>query len=215
MKIDIQNNNKFPYLLIDNWFTEPELKNIWKEIDFFTIQNKFIKSSETKEVAISNKKPLANNFRVSPFNHYSDLGYKTSPIANSLNKIQNKDFHSLVDKTFVNTNTALANVFLGTNQSTSIISYYEKDNDYKEHFDQQQFTMITWLYKEPKNFTGGDFYFTKNNTKIKCVSNRTILFPGYYYHSVEPVKIIDTTKENSGRFSISTFFYTIPETYGN
>ena len=28
-------------------------------------------------------------------------------------------------------------------------------------------------------------------------------------------QIDESIKENSGRFSISTFFYTIPETYGN
>jgi hypothetical protein len=207
----VKGNSSFPYLLIDNWFTGEELGQIWKEIDFLTLKNKLIKSATTADVAKSeDDQPLSNNFRVYPGKHYSATGFKTSPILNSVKKVQDSEFHKLVEQTFLKTDTALAKVFSGTNGSTTVIGYYEDSNRYEEHFDQYQFSLITWLYREPKNFTGGNFSITKNKTEIECVSNRTILFPGFYFHAVSPVNIINKNLPQSGRYSISTFFYTYP-----
>jgi len=207
----IKSNNKFPHLLIDDWFSEDELKQIWKELDFLTIEDKLIKSGTASDVAkTDNNKPLSNNFRVYPAQHYSKLGLETSPILNSVKKVQNPEFHKLVKKTFLKTDTALSKVFSGTTGSNTVIGYYENNHVYEEHFDQYQFSMITWLYREPKNFTGGTFSLTKNKTEIECISNRAIFFPGFYFHAVSPVSIINKELHHSGRYSISNFFYTYP-----
>ena len=38
-----------------------------------------------------------------------------------------------------------------TSNSDSIIGYYEHKDGYKAHTDTTQHTVLTWLFKEPKN----------------------------------------------------------------
>ena len=41
-----------------------------------------------------------------------------------------------------------------------LVSHYEGGDHYKPHPDESIGSMVIWLYKEPKQFTGGEFIFT-------------------------------------------------------
>jgi Rps23 Pro-64 3,4-dihydroxylase Tpa1-like proline 4-hydroxylase len=211
MKYKINDEKEFPHLIIDDFFTVEELKILWKEIFYLYDNGKFFKSSIDKKSGHNGTEPLALNRRCYPNLVLNDDQINSSLLFNSIVKVQDKNFHKEVEKTFKNSPYALYKTFLGLNRSNLVLNYYEESEQYKEHFDQFQFSMITWLFKEPKNFEGGDFIFTKNNTKIEIINNRCILFPGFYYHKVEPVKMINKNIEAGGRFSINRFFYTIYE----
>ena len=209
MKPTIVDDKEFPYLLINNFFSNEEYDLIWREVMYLFNNNHFHDCSLDKNSAHTDGKPLASNSRCYPNDVLNESQRQNSGLYNSIRKIQNKEFHKLVEQTFKNSPYALYKTFLGTNRSSLLLKYYGEAAEYKEHFDQPQFSMITWLYKEPKNFEGGDFILTKNNTRVKCSNNTCIIFPGFYYHKVEPIKIIDKTIKDGGRFSINRFFYTI------
>lgn len=194
------------FLVVDNWYNQKELNSIYKELDFLSL--KMSSSEQVEGPALDkNNKPKLKGFRIYPYDIYSEKGIEYSPVLQSLNKFQDKDFHKKVEKTFKNTGTALFEQFIATNYSNTLINYYENDNFYKEHFDAFQFTALIFIFKEPKLFTGGDLHFTRINKKVECKNNRMVLFPSFYYHATEDVKS-KLNKENEGRYSIATFFST-------
>ena len=76
------------------------------------------------------------------------------------------------------------------------------------------------MYKEPKNFTGGDFHIYHNSKQEEPIStvelknNRMIIFPSFYTHGVDELKVIDKNrKDRWGRFAI-THFLTYKEELG-
>jgi len=206
----IVDEKEFPYLLIDNFFEKKELSQIWNEINYLYNNKYFFESSRDKNSGHNNNEPLAKNSRCYPNQVLTYGQIQKSFLFNYVKKIQNKNFHKLVEETFKNSNYALYKTFLGLNRSNLVINHYDNNEEYKEHFDQFQFSMITWLHEEPKNYKGGDFILTKNNRKIESLNNRCILFPGFYYHKVEPIKYLKN-KNVKGRFSINRFFYTVYE----
>ena len=66
--------------------------------------------------------------------------------------------------------------------------------------------MISWLWKEPKRFEGGDFVFQDYGVKLTCRSNCAVAFPGLVQHGVEPVTMKEEYRgKGLGRYSISHF----------
>ena len=49
---------------------------------------------------------------------------------------------------------------------TSFLSYYEDGDYFKPHEDNCKLTVLNWMYKEPKRFTGGDLVFPDYNKTI-------------------------------------------------
>ena len=58
---------------------------------------------------------------------------------------------------------------------------------YLSHLDDVQFTLLIWLWKEPKNWTGGEFIFGDVNHTVPMKNNSAVLFPSCYAHQVETV----------------------------
>ena len=193
------------YLVVDNWYDDTEYSSILKEIELFSSINS-IRSEDSIGTARKDGKYLSKSCRFFPQNHYSNLGVDKSPMFSALKKMQTPEFHQKVHDTFRDTNTALSDVFAETNATSTIVNYYENNDYYNEHYDVFQFTVLIWLYKEPKSFTGGDLVFTKINETIECKSNRLVLFPSFYYHAVNPIAMT-TDKNGYGRYTITHFYY--------
>lgn len=84
-----------------------------------------------------------------------------------------------------------------------LLQYYDQGDDYKSHRDNSTFTSVLFLNKEPKNFTGGDFYFEEYDYTISTENNKLIIFPSVIYHTVTPVNIINPDIPLGGRFSLT------------
>src|SRR6056300_1165132 len=194
------------YLIVDNWYTEEELKSVMKELDYLSCTPMSRTENCLDAAHDEDKKSLSKSFRLYPEHLYTEKGCLYSTIFKAITKFQQKEFHKKITQAFKNTNTALDKVFTDTNASSTLISYYETNDKYDEHYDVFQYTVLIWVYKEPKSFKGGDLVFTKLNKKIECKNNRMILFPSFYYHSVEPVTM-KTDNEGYGRYAITHFFY--------
>ena len=88
----------------------------------------------------------------------------------------------------------------------SLLSYYDDGAYYLPHHDNTVVSIISWLWKEPKRFEGGDFVFEDYKLTIKCKHNSAVAFPGTTLHGVTPITMEDQYKdEGLGRYSLSHF----------
>ena len=94
----------------------------------------------------------------------------------------------------------------------TLISYYENSDYYKPHVDYAQFTALTWFYRTPKKFKGGDFEFTEYNITHKVDNETTILFPSGIEHAATNT-IMESVDEGKqvGRFCMAQFLVSAEE----
>ena len=79
-----------------------------------------------------------------------------------------------------------------------LMSRYDNGDNYAMHYDRSFFTLLVWLYDEPKPFTGGDLIFNDYDITIPCKNNTGVIFFGPYHHEVTEVK-------GSGRYTLTMF----------
>ena len=92
------------------------------------------------------------------------------------------------------------------NEDTTQILYYENNDEYKPHRDLARLTGITWFYREPKKFTGGNLRFPRFDIEIECKHNRVIVFPSSIHHGVDKVGMEEKDMDKKlGRFAMSQF----------
>lgn len=183
-----------PFLIIDDTYDSDELLQIYKEIDF--LANKLLDSSKSQS---AEKNGIIKNNRGIFLDHfYKDLAYS------DILKIERKLYSQEVVKNLVECHYAY-NVFHSTNFDSTLLSYYDDGSSYFSHHDKAVISMVTWLFKEPKNFIGGEFIFSDFNLNIDVKNNRTVIFFGSYKHEVTEVLIQDKTALFSGRFSLTQF----------
>jgi Rps23 Pro-64 3,4-dihydroxylase Tpa1-like proline 4-hydroxylase len=200
-QIIIKNYNPFPFLEIENMYSEDELKLIWQELEFLNQLDKLEKPEETGAASV-NGEILKKNSGL-----YLDDLYKSRNISNILTV--NKNLMSLHILEAFSSLCFLYENIKHTNDDTTLISYYDNGGYYKSHQDSALYTAITWFFKEPKKFNGGDFYFSNYNHKIKLKNNKTILFPSVITHSVDEIVMNNESDVGCGygRYAVSQFFH--------
>ena len=192
-------NGELPFVTIDNVFSKEELSRIFLELDNITPY--LNKPSETgASFNPSTGAVRKNNKGIFLFEVYADL--KFSSIYNSTRNFFNRDTVSQVKLCH-----PTYSVFKNINLDHILISYYENGGYYLPHDDSSYFTILTWLYKEPKNFTGGDLIFPEYNITVPVRNNAGVIFNSGYLHEVTKVNIIDPSLINTGRYTITNFCF--------
>jgi len=196
-----------PYLVIDNWYTEDELQRVWKEIDLYNcMQEEDLEKADddtNRNVARGEDgKAKSNAFRIHIWDYYTQAGAKISPILKFMYKQRSKEFHDIVKETMPLHYSNFAN----TNTDSTFIGYYDKDKYYKPHHDTAQFTCLIWIYKQPKQFFGGNTRIVPIDATVECISNRMLLFPSYLEHEVTKVKSKNEIPFGYGRYGITHFY---------
>jgi Rps23 Pro-64 3,4-dihydroxylase Tpa1-like proline 4-hydroxylase len=197
-------DNNINYLTIDNWFSEKELNSIWKELEFYSEREKLARSENNLTVTPTDlqKNPLAFSYRIYLDSFYYPEKRNISTILSCQKKFQTPEFYNKIK------DIPMARQFPNTNGDTSQVSYYENGDHFKSHYDVFQFTILIWLFKEPKKFEGGDLIFDELNEKVEVKNNRMLFFPSYYIHSVEEIKMKEDIEIGYGRYCITHFYYT-------
>ena len=91
------------------------------------------------------------------------------------------------------------------NRDNTMISYFENSDYYESHHDSACITVLSWLYREPRRFSGGDLII-ENDLKIDCFNNRTIVFPSILEHEVTKIEMDKRDmNQDLGRFCITQF----------
>lgn len=190
----------FHYLYFENFYSEEELKLIWEEIDRLSTEDNLLLSPEetgSAEVDIgSETKILKANKGVWLNGLHPDR--KITNILNITRKLYEPRFISPQSSWFFKD--------INFNRDVTLLSYYEDGDHYLKHNDCSYITACTWLYKEPKQFLGGEFCFSDYDIKISCKNNSCIVFPSNIWHSVNKVYIPDEFKNKGlGRYCITQF----------
>ncbi len=199
-------SNSPQYLVVDDFYDENELKDIWKELDFLTHSNK-MSPPEKSATARDPKtlKPLKKNSVIFLDDFYTNRNY--SNILQHYGKIYSSE---IMDE-FIKMDNEFRYA-QNCNFDRTIVSYYDNSDYYKPHYDIAHLTYLYWICKEPKAFEGGDLELPQLDTTIEYKNNRLVIFPSYYMHSVLPVEMLEETEPFSGygRYCITTFTFVVP-----
>ena len=191
------NTSPFPYLYIENLYTDKELELIFNELDYFqSNENIFLSDSleatDTQGNSLAIKKSL-----------FLDHIFRNRDFSNIL-KINSKKIFKPGFICRRSDNYFFKN-FAPTKDYT-LISYYENGGKYNSHCDESVATLCVWLWKEPKKFQMGNFYFPEFDLKFEVQNNHAIVFPGSILHAVDEVKMsFDNAEAGYGRYSICNF----------
>ena len=183
-----------PFLIIDDTYDKDEQTQIYNELDYFVDK---LQSPEETGSAVRDGKMKANK------GVFLESVYTSRNFSNIL-KINRKLFNEEVKNNLFNCHYAYK-LLNNTNYDSTLISYYDSGGSYFSHADRSVITIVTWFFKTPKNFTGGEFKFTDYNLGIEVKNNRSVIFFSSYNHEVSEVTIIDKTVPASGRFTLSNF----------
>ena len=92
---------RYPYVIVDDWYTEEEEKAVWKELDFYNTMDQKARAENTI-VAKKNGVPLANSYRFYVEDYYRQNHRHVSKILSGDYKARAVEFHKIVEKCFPN-----------------------------------------------------------------------------------------------------------------
>ena len=170
-------------LIIKNTFSEVERNNIENEIKSF-------KREQGDGVWISD---VYKDLEMSPVNR------------NMLETFFGPD----VFETMVNMNS-LYGIYGHVNNHSTIVRYYGDGQSSVIHYDAAAFTIKTFLFDQPKGFTGGNVTLQVGGDiayESDIENNMSIIFPSSYYVSLSDVSITDKSIKDSGLFVITTYLF--------
>ena len=191
-------NEPFPYIVIDDYYERNELEYIWEELDFLSHPHKLKRATKEAGGAVADGKLLKKNFH-----RYLDGVYTERELSNilSINRKLFQDNYKLFRQ---HPHWFFQNVMF--NNDYTQVGYYEDNDEYGQHYDCATVTSLTWLYREPKRFIGGDLFLGNEKIKIDCVNNRTLIFPSMIRHSVNKIQMEEEHQNKRlGRYVISQF----------
>jgi hypothetical protein len=188
----------FPYLKIENMYSDEELELIAEELNFLNYEDKLENPFDTNTARDSNGNSLKQNRGL-----FLDDLYKKREISNIL-KVNRKIFNCEYLDAYANLSFGYKSI-KECNFDSTLISYYENSHYYKPHKDISMHTAVTWFFKEPKLFEGGNLYFNEYNEKIEIQHNMTIIFPSFLLHSVEEIKMKQNIPFGYGRYCMTQF----------
>ena len=195
-------NEPFPYILIDDFYDQSELDRIWEELDYLCNPKRMGRSSIERGAATNLLNDGTRELIKNAWDMFLDNFFTSRDSSNILEvnrKLVNQEIYKNHPHWLFNHLDAL-------NEDTTQILYYENNDEYKPHRDLARLTGITWFYREPKKFTGGNLRFPKFDVEIECKHNRVIVFPGSIYHGVDKVSMEEKDMgKKLGRFAMSQF----------
>jgi hypothetical protein len=191
----------FPHLVVEDMYDRYELDLIWEELNFLTKPQKMVMGdSTTGRNGDGSLQSLSKSV-------YLDYVYANRDISNILT-VNRKMFREDFLKPFSEISPMCRSIFQQNSDSTKI-RYYENDDEYSEHVDMFNYTAITFFYREPRAFEGGDLIFPDFNYHFSCLNNSTILFPSCILHAAAPVKMnednVNKSYSGNGRYSMMQF----------
>jgi len=191
------------FLVIDDFYTDDEQVQIWKELDFLTYDRKLMPPEETGTAHdLDTGEALKQNSAL-----FLDGIYARRDLSNILT-LNRKLFSEEVISHFDGMDNCFKYIH-HTNYDATLISYYEEKDYYKAHTDTSILTYLYWCHKEPKKFEGGDLILPELQEGIQYKNNRLVIFPSWRLHEVTPIKMIEEVEPYSGygRYCITNFIY--------
>lgn len=169
-------------LLITNTFSDRERTNVFNEIKSFKKDDNGVWLSDV----------------------YKDLEM-SSINRNTLEVF----FGTEVFEPLVNMNS-LYGIYGHVNNHSTVVRYYGDRQSSVIHYDAAAFTVKTFLFDEPKGFTGGNVTLQVGGEiayEMDIQDNMSVIFPSSYYVSLSEVSLTDPSIEDSGLFVITSYLF--------
>jgi hypothetical protein len=191
-------------MVIDNFYTEDQLKEIELELSFLTR-----KAIMLDEKHLASGTDNSGNIMTSKNGVFLESVYKNhkhSPLITSTFKQMDTESFN---KEMLGANTLFKSLFY-CNTRSHLLSYYENSDYYKPHVDSFFFTLLSYFYKEPKQFTGGNLVLKSCNSDKEAVievkHNRTVVIASSTLHEALPIKSeMTNTLSGNGRYCNAAF----------
>lgn len=200
-------NDIIPYTIIDNFYNKEELDELWNELLYICHPRRLRRSGvDDYGAAFDENQILKDNYC-----QYLDTFWGDRE-SSSILSITMKLFEDNVY--LINDHPHWMFDVSNLGQHYTQLVYYEHAHQYRAHYDKCVFTALTWFYKEPKKYTGGDLSFPEYNVNIECLNNRCVIFPSIIRHAVNPLIMNEDDRgKQNGRFCISQFLTVPPVEY--
>jgi len=191
-----------PYLRVEDFFTKIQLEQqVFPELEYYTRSGKLLPATETGSARNAEGEIVKNNSGMFIEATYRES--KSSSIATIINNFWNTDTCAAIEKT-----GPWNRGFRQCKSTATLISYFQEGDYYLPHLDDVQFTLLVWVWKEPKNFSGGEFMFNDVSHTVPMKNNSAVLFPSCYSHSVNRVSMnTPSLNDGTGRYCISRFYW--------
>ncbi len=195
-------------IVVDETYSEEQVRLIKKELTYFNQPHKLRSPVETSSAQATNGEIMKKNnglFLDDVFQHWK----QSDIISSAIDKFKHHDFV----KECMKYNTMFKMIKYLHGMST-LISYYEDSDYYKHHIDNACFTVVSYFFNEPKQFSGGEIILYSDDAakqvEIEIMNNRSIIFPSCTMHSVNEIKLQSKNK-GDGRYCITHFLYNLRE----
>lgn len=188
-----------PVVLLRNLYSQEELSAMMGEVESICRLNLMQSGSKTGS-AVDNTGNVKVNFGV-----FLDAVFTPDKCVIN-NTVKSKMFQmALVD--ILAREHYLFRYMIHTNRKENLLSYYSTNGSYSEHRDGAVLTALLYLWKQPKQFKGGDLVFPETGYTYTPEFGDVIIFPSILLHAVTPVTLT-SSESYSGRFVVSTFMGT-------
>lgn len=175
----------FDALVIKETFSENELSNILNEVHQFTE-----KCQGTDGVWL--------------LDMYKDL--EISPIHNNS---METFFSPEVVENLIHTNS-MYGIYDSVNNHSTQIRYFGDGQSSLLHYDSAAFTIMTFVFNDPKEFDGGDLTLQIGGDiayEQKIDNNMTVIFPSSYYLGLSEVSVNNKDVDNNGLYVITSYLF--------
>ena len=192
----------FPFLEIRGPFSEEEKELIMEELEFFNKDGKMNRPETSGSATSPEGELLKENASL-----YLDGAYNDPKFSDILN-INQKVLSFLEPKgtAYFPENPSPSWFFNNTvvGQYNTLISYYDNGEYYKPHRDAATITALSWFYRTPKKFEGGELYFPHYDFTVEVSDELTLIFPSCIVHEVLPIKMDEEyAGKGYGRYSMA------------
>jgi len=201
-KIQFYGNKEVPFIIVDNWFSESELKLLWEELDSLTHPSIMMPPNKTGSATNAGGNYIKNNSGIFLDKHYKRRREESFILRDFLDKWNNLELKMQIAR-----HNWFMNYINKFNEYTTLLSYYQNADCYLPHNDESLITICIHVFKEPAKFSGGELSI--EHVTLPLTNNRMILFPSIASHSVNPVIFHNKGEKNEftgdGRYTITHF----------
>ncbi|QBQ74910.1 hypothetical protein RW110999_032 [Cyanophage S-RIM4] len=200
MKVQLM-TDPFHSLLIEDLYDPDELNVIWDEIEY--LRPHFVDGDEATYSAEVDGQSIKRNKGILLDRHFKDNRDESDIL-----KINRKPF-ILLDQ--IESGSWFFDKF-SCNLDYTLLSYYENSDHYKKHRDSASITCLTWFFREPQKFRGGELVFPDYDVTLPVKNNGCVMFPSKIYHAVNAVEMDEEDLgKGLGRHTMTQFMNCVTE----
>ncbi len=192
------NTDTVPYIVVEDYFEEEQVQKMLTELSMVQHKAEF-------NLPKKMEKGYKKNTSVSIEDVWRDRD--CSPILTNMDSI----YEDTTLITQIKDTNYIWNGWYNTNSDRTFVTFGKKGDYYKPHMDISQFTLMYYLWEEPKPFEGGDVILSTDkqqedwSAKISIKRNMLVVFPSPTWHEVRPIT------KGEGRMGVIRFIYTVPD----